>query len=190
MNIYLISRTESKLAAAAAEIQEKYNVEAKYFVADLVASGSFTDAGAAWFGLQSNLESLDVGVLINNAGLSYEYPEYFHHLESKQMKDILAINSATLTQMIHVVLPGMKARGRGCVVNISSGVSAVLPACPLLAVYAASKAYVDSLTAALAAEYTHFGIRFQVCLRCVTASKANIPRTNQCLIWCVNRNVT
>lgn len=65
-------------------------------------------------------------------------------------------------QMIQVVLPGMKARKRGCVINISSGVSAFLPACPLLSVYAASKAYVDTLSVSLAAEYRASGIDVQV----------------------------
>jgi 17beta-estradiol 17-dehydrogenase / very-long-chain 3-oxoacyl-CoA reductase len=196
MNIYLISRTEAKLSAAAAELQSQYNVQAEYFVADLVASGSFADAGAAWFGLQSNLESLDVGVLINNAGMSYDCPEYFHHLDTKQIQDMLAINAAALTQMIRVVLPGMKERGRGCIVNITSGVSAALPACPLLAVYAATKAYVNSLTAALAAEYDHFGIRFQACptaawlnvrglpLSCYEIQRDNQFLMSQTLTWC------
>ena len=162
LNIYLVSRTEAKLTAAAEEIKAAYRVETKIFVADLVAAGALADSGAAWFGLKSNLDGLDVGVLVNNAGMSYEHPEFLHNVDAKALNDIVAINAVALTQMVHVVLPGMKERGRGCVVNISSGVSAALPACPLLAVYAASKAYVDALTAALAAEYSHFGIRFQV----------------------------
>lgn len=68
----------------------------------------------------------------------------------------------SLMQMIHTVLPGMKQRGRGCIINISSGVSSYLPACPMLAVYAASKAYVDNLSASLAAEYREFNIDVQV----------------------------
>lgn len=162
LNIYLVSRTEAKLTAAAEEIKAAYGVETKIFVADLVAAGALADAGAAWFGLKSNLDGLDVGVLVNNAGMSYDHPEFLHNVDTQTLKDIISINAVALTQMVHVVLPGMKERGRGCVVNISSGVSAALPACPLLAVYAASKAYVDALTAALAAEYSHFGIRFQV----------------------------
>jgi 17beta-estradiol 17-dehydrogenase / very-long-chain 3-oxoacyl-CoA reductase len=162
LNIYLVSRTESKLAAAAEEISSTHGVETRYFVADLIAAGSGGDAGACWFGLRTNLEGTDVGVLINNAGMSYDHPEYLHNLDSSTISELIAINTTSLTQLIHVVLPGMKERGRGCIVNISSGVSAALPACPMLAVYAATKAYVDALTMALSAEYQHFGIRVQV----------------------------
>ena len=162
LNVYLISRTESKLAAAAEEVQSNYNVETKYFVADLAAAGDPGDAGACWFGLRSNLEGLDVGVLVNNAGMSYEHPDFLHSLEEPMLSALLAINAASLTKMCHLVVPGMKERGRGCIVNISSGVSAALPACPLLSVYAATKAYVDTLSASLAAEYAHFGVKVQV----------------------------
>ena len=164
MNIYLISRTTYKLSAAADEIAAKYNVETKFYAADLVAAGATSDS-PCWFGLKSNLEGIDVGVLINNAGMSYDHPEFLHNVDRATINELIAINATALTQMVHIVLPGMKERGRGCIVNISSGVSAALPACPLLAVYAATKAYVDTLTAALAAEYQHFGIRCQVCTK-------------------------
>lgn len=65
-------------------------------------------------------------------------------------------------QAIQCVLPGMKERKRGCILNISSGVSAFLPACPLLSVYAASKAYVDTLSVSLTAECRACGVDVQV----------------------------
>lgn len=46
-----------------------------------------------------------------------------------------------VVQMCHLVLPGMKARKQGAIVNIGSGHGSVLPAGPLYAVYAASKVY-------------------------------------------------
>jgi NADP-dependent 3-hydroxy acid dehydrogenase YdfG len=163
LNVYLISRTESKLAAAAGEVAAAHGVETNYYAADLAAAGDPDDAGACWFGLRSNLEGLDVGVLVNNAGMSYEGgPELVHALEPKAISALIAINCASLTRMVHLVLPGMKERGRGAIVNVSSGVSAALPACPLLAVYAATKAYVDTLSVSIAAEYAHFGIKVQV----------------------------
>lgn len=162
LNIYLISRTESRLADAAAEIKKAYNVDTKYFVADLAKSGEPSDAGACWFGLKSNLDGLDVGILVNNAGMAYEHPEYLHALDMEAVSALIAINVSSLTKMVQTVLPGMKERGRGCVVNISSGTATALPASPLLAVYAATKAYVNTLSRSLAAEYAHFGIRFQV----------------------------
>lgn len=64
-------------------------------------------------------------------------------------------------QLAKLVLPGMKARRRGAIVNIGSGVSTAMPSCPLLAVYAATKAYIDTFSRSLAAEYAPFGISVQ-----------------------------
>ena len=43
-------------------------------------------------------------------------------------------------QMCSIVLPGMKARKRGAIVNIGSGSATFLPSYPLYAVYGATKA--------------------------------------------------
>ena len=175
LNIYLVSRTESRLAACAEEIKSTYSVETNFYVADLAAAGDPNDAGACWFGLKKNLGDLDVGVLVNNAGWSYEHPDFLHSLDSSFIGSLIAINATALTHMIQVVLPGMKERGKGCIVNISSGVSSSLPACPLLSVYAATKAYVDSLSASLAAEYAPLGIKVQVRSRLQRALLAGAP---------------
>jgi 17beta-estradiol 17-dehydrogenase / very-long-chain 3-oxoacyl-CoA reductase len=161
MKIYLVSRNEAKLRETASAIEHKYLVETKYYVADLVDAGAPTHDESCWFGLKTNLESLDVGVLINNAGLSYVHPEYLHELDPGSVASIVSINCSAVAKMAQVVLPGMVSRKRGCIINISSGVAA-LPACPLLAVYAASKAFVINLTYALAEEYAQHGIAIQV----------------------------
>ncbi|KAG7153776.1 Very-long-chain 3-oxoacyl-CoA reductase-like 2 [Homarus americanus] len=61
-----------------------------------------------------------------------------------------------------IVLPGMAERKRGLIINVSS-LSSIVPA-PLLAVYGATKAYVDSLSVSLAAEYRSRGITVQCVL--------------------------
>jgi short-subunit dehydrogenase len=55
----------------------------------------------------------------------------------------------------------MRERGRGCVVNVGSGVSTVIPSSPLLSVYASTKAYVDCLSRSLDGEYRGDGVRVQ-----------------------------
>lgn len=162
LNVYLISRTEAKLQAAAAEVGKAYGVETKYYVADLIQAGAAAHDGSCWYGLRANIADMDVGVLVNNAGMSYEHAEYLHNVDMATVSDIIAINVTALTKMVQTVLPGMVERKRGCIVNISSGVSTALSSCPLLDVYAASKAYVDVFSAALAAEYAPFGIAVQV----------------------------
>jgi 17beta-estradiol 17-dehydrogenase / very-long-chain 3-oxoacyl-CoA reductase len=73
----------------------------------------------------------------------------------------VAINCAAMVKATLAVLPGMLARGKGAIVNISSGAGTPV-ATPLLAVYGASKAFVDHFTLSLAEEYKGKGIDFQV----------------------------
>lgn len=159
MKIYLVSRNEEKLRETATALEHKYLIETKYFVADLVDAGAPTHDGSCWYGLKSNLEGLDVGVLINNAGMSHS-PEWLQDIDAGAVAAIVSINCSAVVKMAQVVLPGMLSRKRGCIVNMSSGVAAV-PAIPLLAVYAASKAFVNTFTAALAAECAPQGVCVQ-----------------------------
>lgn len=162
MNVYLISRTEAKLQAAATEIATKYGVETQYYAADLAAAGTETIDNPCWYGLRSNIAGMDIGVLINNAGMSYDHPEYFHQLDQSIVENMCALNNAALVKMTYTVLPGMVQRGRGAIVNMSSGSATFFRAAPLLSLYAASKAFVDNFSAGLAEEYRSKGIAVQV----------------------------
>jgi 17beta-estradiol 17-dehydrogenase / very-long-chain 3-oxoacyl-CoA reductase len=166
MNIYLISRTEAKLQAAATEIAQQFGVETKYYAADLVAAGTEPHDGSCWFGLKSNVCDMDIGILVNNAGMSYAHSEYFHDVDPETLNDIVRINASALMKMTYTVLPGMIERGRGCIVNISSGVASAVPAAALVTVYTASKSFVNSFSKALAIEYRPQGIDIQVRLNC------------------------
>lgn len=90
--------------------------------------------------IKEAIEGLDVGVLINNVGLSYPYARYFHEVDDKLLADLIKVNVEGTTKVTQAVLPGMLQRKRGAIVNIGSGASIVIPSDPLYAVYAATKA--------------------------------------------------
>ena len=71
---------------------------------------------------------------------------------------LLDLNVAALTRLMHHVLPGMLARARGGILNVAS-LGGLVPG-PYQAAYYASKAYVVSLTEAVAAENAGRGVRF------------------------------
>lgn len=102
-----------------------------------------------------------VHVLINNVGMTYKYPEYFTKIlnSDKFISDILNCNVLSVTRMTHIVLPLMEARKSGIIINVSS-FSALFPT-PLLAIYSASKIYMDFFSRALHAEYCDRGIIVQ-----------------------------
>jgi short-subunit dehydrogenase len=66
------------------------------------------------------------------------------------------VNIAALTRLTHALLPGILRSGRGAILNVSS-IAAYLPM-PQMAVYAATKAYVNSFTEALRAELRGTGV--------------------------------
>jgi 2-keto-3-deoxy-L-fuconate dehydrogenase len=68
------------------------------------------------------------------------------------------INVTSMFSMCRAVLPGMKERKRGSIINMSSVVSSVKGA-PNRCAYAASKAAVIGLTKSIAADFVSYGIR-------------------------------
>lgn len=162
MSIYLVSRTEAKLQEAAQQISQKFGVETKYYAGDLAAAGKEPIDQSCWFGLKSNISGMDVGVLINNAGMSYGHPEYFDQLDPEEVDTMVAFNCASLIKMTYIVLPGMVERGRGAILNLGSASATGVPACPLLSLYAGTKSFVDAFSRCLDAEYKSKGIDVQV----------------------------
>ncbi|KAL4430884.1 hypothetical protein ABPG75_006140 [Micractinium tetrahymenae] len=156
LNVVLISRTESKLQDCAAELRERYGVEARVCSADLskATPETFAKIGAA-------LEGLEVGILVNNAGVSYDHPEYLGEVDDQAVYDMVAVNALVPAMLSKMVLPGMRERGRGVIINVGSGAATIIPTSPLLSVYAGTKAFVDCFSRSLDAEYAPLGVRVQ-----------------------------
>jgi len=98
------------------------------------------------------IEDKDVGVLVNNAGLSYPYVQYFHEVEEALIEDIVEVNSKVPTWLAYATMPKFLKKNKGAVINISSA-SSVTPH-ELHEVYAGSKAYLNKWTADMALSYT------------------------------------
>ena len=89
----LISRTEAKLAAASEEIASKFNVQTKYTVVDFAHADQ-----ATWKRTAAVMATLDVGILFNNVGLSYDHPEYLEQLSEQQIRDMVEVNITSVNQ--------------------------------------------------------------------------------------------
>ena len=96
-----------------------------------------------------------VDLLVNNAGVGSfgAFAETDADDEQRQIE----LNVMVLTRLARAALPGMLARGRGSVLNVSS-LAAYQPY-PYAAVYGATKAFVNSLSHALAEETRGSGVR-------------------------------
>lgn len=101
-----------------------------------------------------------IDALVNNAGIGVLYP-----LEAVPMdvaRLVFATNTLGTIALTQAVLPAMRARRTGVIVNVTSGVT--LAPLPLLSVYTASKAAVNAFTESLALELAPLGIRTRLVL--------------------------
>jgi short-subunit dehydrogenase len=146
----LVARRLDRLDVLKAELEGACkNVTVYVYGADL-ASEEQRIAFVEWLASQN----LRIHFLINNAGLGDQGA--FDSSDWNRIKTILEVNICALTHLIHLLLPSMTLRGRAAILNVSS-VAGFLPL-PNIAVYAASKAYVTSLSEALAIELRPRGI--------------------------------
>ena len=101
-----------------------------------------------------------VDVLVNNAGIGW-----LNALEGTPMtsaRELFETNTLGLIAMTQAVLPQMRKRRAGAIVNVSSSVT--IKPLPLLSVYTASKAAVNAFTESLALELEEFGVRARLVL--------------------------
>lgn len=131
LNIILISRNQEKLQMVAKDIADTYKVETDIIVAD------FSNGREIYHPIREALKDKDIGILVNNVGVFYPYPQYFTQVSEDKLWDIINVNIAAASLMVHIVLPGMVERKKGAVVTISSG-SCCKPT-PQLAAFSASK---------------------------------------------------
>lgn len=89
----------------------------------------------------------------------YDYPMYLGEVPEQDLWDIININVGATTLMTRLVIGQMQQRGRGAIVNVSSG--SELTPIPLMTVYAATKMYVKNFSEAIRMEYSRFGITVQ-----------------------------
>jgi 3-hydroxybutyrate dehydrogenase len=156
-----------KLAAAGADIQlnglgdaagieatrrqlaDEYGVRALYHDADMSSPDAVADmVGSA----EQQLGKVDI--LVNNAGIQHVAP--VERFPAEKWHAILAINLSAAFFAIQAVLPGMRARGHGRIVNIASAHGLV--ASPFKAAYVAAKHGIVGLTKVVALETAEAGI--------------------------------
>ena len=98
----------------------------------------------------------DIGILVNNVGVAYDKLKHFHEDSEESMWNMINVNIGSMTMMTKMILPKMETKKKGAIINIAS-IAAIGPQ-PFMAMYSATKAYVDFLSRGLAYEYNDKGI--------------------------------
>jgi short-subunit dehydrogenase len=148
-NLVLVARSREKLAELGKKLESEHGVRVTVLPADL------TDPAAPDAIAKAVREKgIDVDILVNNAGLGSYGP--FAEIAANVDLGLIALNVTSLTHMSKLFLPPMLARKRGRIMNVGS--TAGFAPGPLMAVYYATKAYVVSLSVALANEVERTGV--------------------------------
>ena len=137
-NLVLVARDLPRLHERATGLKSAYGVETVVLQADLA-----TDSGCAL--VESYIADNEIDVLINNAGFGINKAFTVSALDAEQnMLDVLV---RTPMRLMHVALPGMKARDKGIIINVSSVAGFIAGG-----TYSAAKSYLTVLSESLTTE--------------------------------------
>ncbi len=148
-DVALVARSQVKLEALASEL-EALGGQAKAFVIDLAEVDQIRkniEGAIAAFG--------PVDVLVNCAGMGYTGA--LGDMPLADWQGIMALNVTSVFQVVQAVLPGMRDRGVGTIVNIAS--IAAQQSFADWGAYGVSKAALVALSDAIASEESAHGIR-------------------------------
>jgi len=134
LDVILISRDDTKLKELAQYLETEYGVQTVCVCAD------FAQGALVYDSIKAVLADKEIGILINNVGVMYDYPDYFINIDERRLWELINVNMGAAQAMSHAVLnASMRRRRRGLIVFVSS-MCAFLPA-PFMTAYAATKAY-------------------------------------------------
>jgi short-subunit dehydrogenase len=145
----LAARREDRLVALAEELGSQQGIRAEAFKADLEEP-----AGREALAADLNAAGRDVEILVNNAGFG-DYRDLVD-ADREALMRMVRLNCEALLDLTARYLPGMGTRGRGAVINVAS--TAAFQPLPGNAAYAATKAFVLSLSEAVHAEMAGSGV--------------------------------
>jgi len=168
-NIVLVGRTPAKLTAAKQEVLEKApGVEVREIKFDF-ASATKGDYDR----ITKDLSALEIGVLYNNVGVSYDHAEVLEDVAEDKIEALIEVNNRSMVKMTRIVLPGMVSRRKGAIVNIGSFAGSTTD--PFYSVYSGSKAFVEMFSRSMAIELKSKGVTVADHVPLFVATKMAIP---------------
>ena len=148
-DLFLCSRKEENLVEAARRIGDETGVRVEYAVADMSSREDVNRTA------QTAIErSGRVDILVNNAG--WNIPQAIDEIRDEDWDYIVELNLNGVMAMTRAVAPGMKKRGWGRIIHISSIMG--LGSTPTRNVYSATKAALIGMCRATALDLGPFGI--------------------------------
>ncbi len=154
--LVLTARRSDRLQALAAELKQAHGTDVVVAPADLADP----DTPAQLVDVLEH-HGLDIDLLVNNAG--YGVPGSLHAHPWDTHRDFIQVMMTAPTELAHRLLPGMRRRHHGRIINVAS-LAGHLPGSRGHTLYAAAKTYLIRFSQSLALENRGHGIH--VCALC------------------------
>jgi uncharacterized protein len=149
-DLVLTARRAGRLEALAAELRDRHAIEAIVAPLDLsLAEGPEALVAAL------DAQGLHIDMLVNNAG--YGVTGYLDEQPWETHAAFIRVMMTAPTELAYRLLPGMKARGFGRIINVAS-LAGLIPGSAGHTLYAASKAYLIKFSQSLALETRGTGV--------------------------------
>ena len=144
-NIALVARDEVRLHERAGGLRENYGIQTFVLPADLATKSGVKS-------VEKYIQSYEIEVLINNAGFGINKAFTASNLGDEQ--DLLNVLVRTPMRLMHVILPGMKERKSGTIINVSSVAGFIAGG-----TYSAAKSYLTVLSESINADLKGSGVK-------------------------------
>jgi short-subunit dehydrogenase len=161
-DLVLVARRRDRLEQLAGELETAHGSRVCVLPDDLGDRGAPERIVA-----ELSKRGIDVEFLVNNAGFGTD--GRFAELDLARELEMLQVNVTTVVHLTRLLLPAMLDRKSGRILNMGS--SAGFQPGPFMAVYFASKAFVNSFSEALSFELRGTGVTATVCCPGATATE-------------------
>ena len=166
-DLIIVARRADRLVSLAERLQSEYRSETEVLVADLSKQDDLRTVEQRVKG-DSRLE-----LLVNNAGFGGYMP--FIELDPDKAEELINLKVLAVTRLTRAALPGMIARGRGAVINVSSrlafSAAMKMPQLPKRATYVGANAFINAFSQLLNSELEGTGVQVQALCPGVVATE-------------------
>eukprot|EP00919_Chromeraceae_sp_WS-2016_P040206 GHVR01096005.1.p1 GENE.GHVR01096005.1~~GHVR01096005.1.p1 ORF type:complete len:320 (+),score=60.08 GHVR01096005.1:28-987(+) len=146
MSLLLISRSKDRLEETKKLLSAITDGEVRILPIDFTSCSN-----EIYPKIECAIKDIEVGILINNVGVSYPHAMYFNEITSEFIDQLIEVNVRAVLRMSHIVYNKMILRKNGAILCVGSG-SSVVPSDPLYAAYAGTKAVCEAFCRSLQEE--------------------------------------
>ena len=147
LNLVLVARREELMVELAEKIQSKYPVEVRIIALDLAKEGFYNE-------LAEKTSDLDIGLIVNNAGMNIE--GHFYRGDLDRNIQMIRLNMEAPFTIAYEMGKKFIEKGKGGIIFTAS--SSSFQATPYLSHYGATKAYLLSLAESMNYEFKDKGV--------------------------------